>query len=95
MIFIIQQKKRIICQIFNQERERAIQLQNEIYILKKQLVNKKDFNVLINLFKNFTESSFLKTTLVFNNINIIIKSKRFVKHVDFKVFIDDFEKKTN
>ena len=72
-----------------------MQLQNEVYVLKKQFVNKKDFNILINFLKDSTESFFLKTTLAFNNINIIIKSKRFVKHIDFKVFIDDFEKKTS
>ena len=34
-------------------------------------------------------------TPAFNNINIIIKSKRFIKYDDFKIFINDFEKKTN
>ena len=70
-------------------------MQNEVYILKKQLANERNFNALFNSFKNFIESSFLKTTPAFNDINIIIKSKRFVKHVDFKIFIDDSEKKTN
>ena len=70
-------------------------MQNKVYVLKKQLVNEKDFNVLINFFKDFTELSFSETTPVFNNINIIIQSKRFVKHADFKIFIDDFEKKTS
>ena len=70
-------------------------MQNEVYILKKQLINEKNFNVLINLSKDFTEFFSSKTTLIFNNINIIIKLKRFAKYVDSKVFIDDFEKKTN
>ena len=70
-------------------------MQNKVYALKKQLVNERNFNVLINFLKNFIEFFFSETTSALNNINIIIKSKRFVKHVDFKVFIDDFEKKTN
>ena len=72
-----------------------MQLQNKGYVLKKQFINEKNFNALINFFKNFIESFFSKTTPAFNDISIIIKSKRFVKHADFKVFIDDFEKKTN
>ena len=72
-----------------------MQLQNEVYILKKQLINEKNLNVLINFLKNFIEFSSSETTFAFNDINIIIKLKRFVKHVDFKVFIDDFKKKTN
>ena len=72
-----------------------MQLQNEVYVFKKQFINKKNLNVLINSSKDFTKSSSSKTTLAFNNINIIIKSKRFVKHVDFKIFIDNSEKKTN
>ena len=72
-----------------------MQLQNEIYVLKKQFVNEKNFITLINLLKNFIKLFFSKTTLAFNNINIIIKLKRFVKHVDFKVFLNDFKKKTN
>ena len=72
-----------------------MQLQNEVYVLKKQFVNEKNFNVLINFSKDFTEFFFSETTLVFNNINIIIKSKRFIKHADFKVFTNDFEKKMN
>ena len=71
-----------------------MQLQNEVYVLKKQFINEKNFNILIDFFKNFIESFFLsKTTFVFNDINIIIKSKRFAKHVDFKIFINDFKKK--
>ena len=72
-----------------------MQLQNEVYVLKKEFVNKKNLNVLINLSKNFIEFSLAETTSVFNDINIIIKSKRFVKHVDFKVFTNNFEKKTS
>ena len=72
-----------------------MQLQNEVYTLKKQFVNEKNFNVLINFSKNFIEFSSSETTLAFNDINIIIKLKRFVKHADFKVFINDFEKTTN
>ena len=72
-----------------------MQLQNEIYVLKKQFVNEKDFNALINFSKNFNELSFSETTPAFNDINIIIKSKHFVKDADSKVFIDDFEKKMN
>ena len=72
-----------------------MQLQNKVYALKKQFVNEKNFNVLINFLKNFTESSSSETTPAFNNINIIIKSKRFVKHADFKVFTNDFKKKIN
>ena len=72
-----------------------MQLQNEIFILKKQFVNERNFNALINLFKNFIKSFSSEKTLVFNNINIIIKSKRFAKYVDFKIFIDNFKKKTN
>ena len=72
-----------------------MQLQNEVYALKKQFVNEKNFNVLINFSKNFTKSSFSETTFAFNNINIIIKLKRFVEHADFKIFTNDFEKKTN
>ena len=74
-----------------------MQLQNEVYNLKKHFVNERNFNALINFFKNFTEflSSSSKTTPALNNINIIIKSKRFVKHVDFKTFINGSEKKTS
>ena len=72
-----------------------MQLQNEIYVLKKQFVNERNFNILINFCKNSIESSSSKTTFAFNNINIIIKSKYFVEHVDFKIFINDFEKKMN
>ena len=72
-----------------------MQLQNEIYVLKKQLINERNFNFLIIFFKNFIESFSSETTFIFNNMNIIIKLKRFVKHVDFKVLINDFEKKTN
>ena len=72
-----------------------MQLQNEVYVLKKQLINERNFNLLINFFKNLIEFFFSETTLTFNDINIIIKLKHFVKHVDFKVFIDDFKKKTN
>ena len=73
-----------------------MQLQNEIYVLKKQFINERNFNALINFSKDFIEFfSFLETTFAFNNISIIIKSKRFVKYVDFKIFINDFKKKTN
>ena len=70
-------------------------MQNEVYVLKKQFVNEKNLNILINLSKNFIEFFSSETTSAFNNINIIIKSKRFVKYIDFKVFINDFKKKTN
>ena len=94
IIFIAQQKKRTVRQTFNQEHKHIIQLQNEIYVLKKQPINERNFNALINLFKNFSEFfSSSKTTLVFNDISIIIQSKRFVKHVDFKIFIDNLKKK--
>ena len=72
-----------------------MQLQNKVYVLKKQIVNKRNLNALINFFKNFTEFFSSETTPVFNNINVIIKSKHFVKYVDFKVFINDSDKKTN
>ena len=72
-----------------------MQLQNQVYILKKQFVNEKNLNILINFSKYFTKSFSSKTTSAFNDINIIIKSKRFIKHVDFKIFTDNFEKKTN
>ena len=49
--------------------------------------------MLINLLKNFIKFFSSETTLIFNNINIVIKSKRFVKYVDFKIFIDDFKRK--
>ena len=70
-----------------------MQLQNKIYILKKQFVNEKNFNALINFLKNFIEFFSSETTFASNDINIIIKLKRFIKHVDFKVFTNDFEKK--
>ena len=72
-----------------------MQLQNEVYVLKKQFVNERNFNVLINFLKDFIEFSFSETTSVFNDINIIIKLKCFIKYVDFKIFTDDLEKKTN
>ena len=72
-----------------------MQLQNEVYVLKKQFVNERNFNALINFLKNFIKFFSSETTPAFNNINIIIKSKRFAKHADFKIFIDDFEKKMN
>ena len=72
-----------------------MQLQNEVYVLKKHFVNKRNFNVLINFLKNFIKFSFSETTLAFNDVSIIIKSKRFVKSVDFKVFINNFKKKTS
>ena len=70
-----------------------MQLQNKVYVLKKQIVNEKNFNVLINLLKNFIKFFSSETTLALNDINIIIKSKRFVKHVDLKTFIDNLKKK--
>ena len=72
-----------------------MQLQNKVFVFKKQFVNEKNLNALINFSKDFIEFFSLETTLVSNNINIIIKLKYFVKHVDFKVFTDNFEKKTN
>ena len=72
-----------------------MQLQNEVYILKKQFINERNFNALINFSKDFTESFFSEMTLASNDINIIIKLKRFVKHINFKIFTNDFEKKTN
>ena len=77
-----------------------MQLQNEIYILKKQLINEKNLHALTNsddihlrkhIKFSFNHSS--ESTLIFNNINNIINSKRFVKHIDLKIFIDDSEKK--
>ena len=72
-----------------------MQLQNKVYVLKKKFINKKNLNALINLSKDFIESFFSKTTLAFNNINIIIKLKRFAKHADSKIFTNNSEKKIN
>ena len=62
---------------------------------KEIIRQERNYNVLINFLKDFIEFFSSETTFAFNDINIIIKLKYFVKHVDFKIFTDDFEKKTS
>ena len=103
MIFIVQQKEWIVHQVFNQERERAIQLQNEIYVLKKQFVNEKNFNALINFLKNFIEfffqkrRSFLMILTLLSNRNALLNTSilKFSSIILKRKWVDWIQSSTN